>query len=674
MRKVSMVLLVPLVSLFIGFSSYSATVTYYLAPISVFGLRGGEVSYVTPKQLTKGNKVDLAQSLSDQPGIYTFAKGPAAYDLVLNGLNRDNINVIVDGARIYGGCPSRMDSPIFHIPTNAVQVVKITYGPFDVTNEGSLGGLVKIETIAPKRGIHANIDLNTNSYGFFNPNVEASYYNGKVYFVGGYSYQTALPYKDANGKRITDLVNYKNPPKRAYYMYSAFGKIGYTPTLNTNIYLSYLKKNSNDVLYPFLGMDAIYDRTNIVTLHISKVRVSPVVNNLRFKVYYSDVYHKMTNQFRKAPMFSSVYAATHTYGGSFSMNINGITFGTDAFLRKWFVEKTNMNKAKFMIPDVKLVNQGFYVKKKFELEKRFLIEMGARIDYTASRPSKGLQDDNERTFPQFLVLYKKFYNTTPKRDRYNFYPSGYVNFSYTFGNRNKVYFGFGHSARIPDPEERYIFLLKPTGVWLGNPNLNTVKNNEFDFGFSGSFGKLRVKVNNFYRYINDYITLTKVKESGKVYVLYENTDAYMYGSDAKVEYDILDSLRLTSTTSCVFGHQNTNSKKYIRSSNIPDLVPLRERIALKYHKSRYSFVVDSILSARQTRVNSDVGEKRTPGYGVVDMRASYNYRGFHMEAGIDNIFNKEYYSYTDYYSNPFNTGIKLPEPGRTYYLNVAYRF
>ena len=667
-------LLFLLVFVFIGFNAFGGTATFYLAPIDVFGVRGGQSSYVTPKELTKGDRVDLAQSLSGQPGIYTVAKGPAAYDIVVNGLNRDNINVIVDGARVYGGCPSRMDSPIFHIPTNAVQVVKITYGPFDVTNEGSLGGAVKIETIAPKKGTHANINLNTNSYGFFNPNIEASYYNGKVYFVGGYSYQTALPYKDGNGERITDLVNYKHPPKRAYYINAFFGKLGYTPTPDTNIYLSYLKKNSNDVLYPFLGMDGIYDRTNIVTFHVNKGKVNSFLSNIKFKLYYSDVYHLMTNEYRYAPMYVAVYAKTHTMGGSYSLDVKGFTLGIDSFIRKWFVEKTNITVGKYMIPDVMLVNHGFYVKKNLKLSEALSLEMGGRLDYTITRPDKGLQQDNEKTFPMFLALYQKFYGTTPERNRKNFYASGYVNFNYSINANNTLSFGFGHSARTPDPEERYIFLLKPVGIWLGNPNLNPVKNNEFDLGYRGSIGGLKVNLNAFYRYMTDYITLTKVKENGKMYILYENTDAYMLGADAKLTYDLMDCLRLISVTSYLYGHQNTNGSKYINSSHIPDLVPLRERLVVKFHKPRYSVEVETILSARQTRVNTDVYEKPTPGYGIVNLRADYKYKGFYLEAGVDNIFDKEYYSYTDYYSNPFNTGIKLPMPGRTYYLNVAYRF
>jgi len=43
-------------------------------------------------------------------------------------------------------------------------------------------------------------------------------------------------------------------------------------------------------------------------------------------------------------------------------------------------------------------------------------------------------------------------------------------------------------------------------------------------------------------------------------------------------------------------------------------------------------------------------------------------------AGIDNVFDKKYYEYLSYQRDPFATGVKVPEPGRTFYVNVSYTF
>ncbi len=656
--------------------SYSGTV-YYLAPVEVFGTAGITSKYVTPQQVDKGDKVDIAQALSTEPGIYTLAKGPAAYDIILNGLNRDNINVLIDGAKVYGGCPSRMDSPIFHIPTNAIQVIKITYGPFDVRHAGSLGGLVEINTISPKLGTHANIALGLNSYSFFNPNIEASYNNGQYYTVLGYSFKTAKPYKDGNGTRLTDYIKneYKSDrPSRAYNIYSYFGKLGFTPNEDSEIAISYLKQDAEKVLYPFLAMDAVYDRTNIVTFDAKRDNLGKTLQNVHLKLYYTDVYHLMTNEYRNAPMFASVFAETHVLGGRFSTTISGFTLGIGAFERKWFVEKTNIFKAQYMIPDVKIKNVGIFAKKSFPLASKLALEIGARVDTTKSIPDNGLQNEDSQQFPMYFKAYRMFYNADPRDSKRDTYASGYARLTYKLTPSSKFYIGFGHSVRTPDPEERYLCLLKPGKLWIGNPTLKPVKNNELDAGITGSLGKFRLLLNAFYRYIRDYITLTKVKKDTMLYVLYQNTNAHMYGADVSLSYDILKELTFTSKTTYLGGRQKTNDSKYIRSKHLPDIVPLREILSLKYHTPMYYVEIEGVLSARQNKVNTDIAEQKTPGFGIINLRCGVKYHRFAISAGVDNLLDHQYLTYTDYYSNPFNVGVKLPAPGRTFYANISYRF
>jgi hypothetical protein len=50
---------------------------------------------------------DIGEALQNIPGVSAFRKGAIANDIVLRGLQRDNINVLMDGVRVHGGCPSR---------------------------------------------------------------------------------------------------------------------------------------------------------------------------------------------------------------------------------------------------------------------------------------------------------------------------------------------------------------------------------------------------------------------------------------------------------------------------------------------------------------------------------------------------------------------------------------
>ena len=56
---------------------------------------------------------DKGEALKQVEGISYVHKGAIANDVVLRGFQKDNINVLVDGVRLHGACPSRMDPPSF---------------------------------------------------------------------------------------------------------------------------------------------------------------------------------------------------------------------------------------------------------------------------------------------------------------------------------------------------------------------------------------------------------------------------------------------------------------------------------------------------------------------------------------------------------------------------------
>jgi iron complex outermembrane receptor protein len=126
--------------------------------------------------------------------------------------------------------------------------------------------------------------------------------------------------------------------------------------------------------------------------------------------------------------------------------------------------------------------------------------------------------------------------------------------------------------------------------------------------------------------------------------------------------------------SYVQARKETKPEKNIRSSNVAEIPPLKTRLALRYDKGIYFGEVETILSATQNRVDRDLKEEKTSGYGVVNVKVGGNFRGFTITAGIDNLFDKKYFEHLSYQRDPFRTGVKVPEPGRTFYINASYTF
>ena len=102
---------------------------------------------------------DMGEALKQVEGVSYVRKGAIANDLVLRGFQKDNINVLVDGVRIHGACPARMDPPSFHYDFAEVEEVKVVKGPYDLTNPGGLGGTVDARTKKAAKGGGGDLNL-----------------------------------------------------------------------------------------------------------------------------------------------------------------------------------------------------------------------------------------------------------------------------------------------------------------------------------------------------------------------------------------------------------------------------------------------------------------------------------------------------------------------------------
>ena len=147
-------------------------------------------------EVRESASVDLGEAMMRMPGLAKVRKGAIANDIVLRGLQRDNINVLIDGERIYGACPNRMDSPAFHVDFSEIEHIEVTKGPFDIENQGSLGGMVNIVTLDPGPGFHQTANLAGGSSSYINPSINLSYGGKTISGAAGFSYRSSDPYRD----------------------------------------------------------------------------------------------------------------------------------------------------------------------------------------------------------------------------------------------------------------------------------------------------------------------------------------------------------------------------------------------------------------------------------------------------------------------------------------------
>ena len=78
---------------------------------------------LTIREVRESPARDIGEAVEMLPGLSALRKGAIANDIVLRGQQGDDINVLMDGVRVQGGCPSRMDPPSFHFDFAEVESI-----------------------------------------------------------------------------------------------------------------------------------------------------------------------------------------------------------------------------------------------------------------------------------------------------------------------------------------------------------------------------------------------------------------------------------------------------------------------------------------------------------------------------------------------------------------------
>ncbi|NPB08601.1 MAG: TonB-dependent receptor, partial [Aquificae bacterium] len=341
----------------------------------------------------------------------------------------------------------------------------------------------------------------------------------------------------------------------------------------------------------------------------------------------------------------------------------------DTFYRNWYATTTMWNSMRSMyvsqytIPDVDVVNVGLFGEYRKRLSPRLRLVAGLRVDYTRTEA-----DDQKANTGLW-----QHYHGTADTSQTDFYPSGNIQLFYSLSGGLELFAGLGSAVRVPDPQERYFALDRMgSGDWLGNPGLDPERNTELDLGLKWQGAKHSLTFRTYFSYVSNYIYPYKAAQQATSYT---NIDAYFTGAELYGTYALTPSLFVDGSLSYVYARKkDTYPEKNINDKDIAEIPPLTSRIALRYDTGRYFGEVETLMAATQYNVDSDLNERKTSGWAVVNLKVGGTYKGFKLLAGVRNLFDKLYYTHLSYLRNPFSSGVKVPEPGRTFYLTASYSF
>jgi iron complex outermembrane recepter protein len=644
--------------------------------IPVIVIEGKKIQQVN---VTEVKSADLAEALTKKvPNISLVRRSGIANDIILRGQKKDNINILIDNAKVHGACPNRMDPPTSHILTNNIEDIEITEGPYDVENFGTLSGAVKITTKMPETGLSGNISLNMGSWDYQKFATTLSGGSDRIRGMLSFSQESGGQYEDGDGNNFAEqieaaipgtMANYKPEYANndAYKKSTLMGKMYAFIADNQELELSYTANRSDDVFYPSSMMDALYDDSDIINFNYRFMDLGKYSDQLEFQVYDSQVDHPMSTYYRISSGTNSAnekISALETHSQGFKIintsdlsEMATIKYGLDLNKRNWNGEYEGFGSSMMItgivsIPDVDTENHALF----FEYERDIgdiNFKMGARYDDTSITTADAtLQNNDYSAFNAFVYTSKQL------------------------SAQHRLFGGLGKSSRVPDARELYFRSSMGGGMLLGTPDLDDTTNTELDLGVESQIGQLSIKSKLFYSSLDNYIYFNASKAMQK----FENIDATIYGLDISGMYQI------SAAYDVDFGlaYQKGSKDKALAGQTDKDLAeipPMKLNTALNYHYQKDSKASVEIVAARSwDNYDADNGEQSLDSWAVMNLKVKHQFNPqFGLTAGVDNVFNQTYAisnTYKDLTLLTDGSGdvMLINEPGRYFYVNGVYSF
>ncbi|WP_289101403.1 TonB-dependent receptor [uncultured Marinobacter sp.] len=603
-------------------------------------------------------QTEPVQRLSSDASVSLSRMGGRGLDPVIRGQNEERVEVLLDGMRVEGACPSRMDPPTSRLSTALAPVLEVRTSNRTLRWGPIAGGQVVATTAAPEFADdnrttgHLTLGGADNGEGkLVNGSVAAGSKDAFIRLAGGYD--EADDYEDGDGSEVRS--SYENTE----------GRVDGAWTADNGLYIKGMvsRQEERDVSFPGRGMDAPKTDTDLYRLELG----APVANGgWNLMAWQADVDHVMDNfslREQTAPMKMLTASETSTQGVRLVLDqtINytkDIAIGVDVESNDWDAALNNVDKdvvASYMWPGVERDRVGVFVEAFHQIRMNTRLGAGIRYDRVEMQATKADQTymlkkpDGTMVSMSAAKAYEQVYGTT-STDANDDNVSGFVSGEWRYAPNRSLDVVASHSVRSPGVTERYVN--KMLG-WVGNPGLDTEKHNKLEISLSGREGNWNWRPAVWVDQVDDYVLRSQDR--------YHNIDARLLGVEGQLGWSN--------------GTWSTNSKlASVRGENrdadkaLPRIPPIQFIQTLGWHHQGHTLEAEWQLARRQDRVDLESGldPSTSPGYGVFNLSGTHPLMAnLSLTWAVDNVFDKTWASHVSKVDALGEEFFKVNEPGRT---------
>ncbi len=618
----------------------------------------------------KPNRLSTTEDiLARMMGVSLMKRGAYGLEPVLRVYSAGQINLTINGMRIYGACTDKMDPATSYIEPNNLQNISTKQGAAGNENGSTVGGEIDmVMKQAEFSHCHSTYLTANVSYNSINNAVNAgtslNMSFDKVAFRINGTYRKAFDYKAGGNKRV---------PHSAYEKSNYGASLAFRLPKEQKLVADYVGDMGWNIGYPALAMDAGKASANIASLTHFWNPASGNIQNVETKIYFNHIYHAMDDTHREnVAMHMDMPGWSYTLGAYTHLNLQA---GKRNNLKVRADYASNFSKAEmtmypvgaspmFMLtlPDNQRHFAGVYVADVYAIAPNQSIQFSARAEYMRASITSN-----------FGISQAKIFDAEAGQPIHRFVPSVNAIYTATFAK----YFSSGvtvaYGERSANANELFGFYLynRFDGYdYLGNAPLKNERSlqAEWNGGFESKYVNVNYTV--YYHHLFNYMMGSIQKD------FYPMTDGALgvkkYSNRGQARIAGVEAKIVLNETK---GFQSLHTLKYsyaelVNGEPLPLVPPLKCFHTLRYTIKGWYLQVEGEWALAQKRVNTEAGEQTTPAYGLLHLRTGYklnlNTHFLSINFAVENVLDKNYREHLDWGN--------ISRPGRNMVLSLSYAF
>ncbi|WP_276390313.1 TonB-dependent receptor plug domain-containing protein [Eudoraea chungangensis] len=609
----------------------------------------------------------LDEYLEASNKVSLIKRGAYAWEPMLNDMSTERLSVTIDGMRIFGACTDKMDPITSYVDVSNLSEVQILGGQQGAEHGTTIGGSIDMQLeksnfnptdwqAAIETGGEAN-----NAARIIGG--ELNYSDEKFYVDTDIIYRKAENYVAGGGEEVA----YSQYEK---YNFSING--GVKISNSQKLLGSFIFDEARDIGYPALPMDVSLAQAFIGSISYLQDFFIGRLTDWETKLYANSITHIMDDSQRlDVPIRMDMPGWSDTYGfysqSQLKHEDHRFLFKLDGFYNRSLAEMTmypnnSEEREMFMLtwPDVRSINTGFYAEDVLSFENSYL-KFSTRFAFQSFNVASEMGLNSLRIFyPDMEQRQTRILKSVAARYRIE-------------GDNFQFTGGLSYGDRAPSVSEGFGFYLYNSfdnHDYIGNPDLKNESAIEVNASFVVPINELKIAMEGNYFHtlnfilgeVNPELSVMTIGADGvKVYknLLYAN----LYNISLNATYQLSNAFSLSGNASY---HRGTDQD----GENLPFISPFTYASTLAYTQEKLiaSFTVNG--AADQVNFNPDFGEDRTDAYTIFSLAVGRNFKinedKLYIKAGVENVFDTNYSTYTDWNN--------IPRMGRNFFAAITYSF